>query len=125
MTLTDDLKKMSGDDDKVQMTHKKESPSRIVQDGHDRQSLRDRQSLQSRVDPMDPVTHVAGCFLNISSGQLAQPNVNVDRAMERGAEQLIQFEASWPEGFYSSLSKQVITFAEKKKTSLSRGACCH
>jgi len=63
---------------------------------------------------MDPVTHVAGCLLNISGGHLAHPNDNVDRTMELGAEQLIQLEASWPEGFYSSLAKQVITFAENK-----------
>jgi len=51
----------------------------------------------------------------ISNGQLAQPNVNVDKAVEIGADQLIQFEALWPEGFYSSLAKQVTTFAAKKK----------
>ena len=48
---------------------------------------------------MDPVTHVAGCLLNISNGQIAKPDVNVDRALEVGSEQLTQFEASWPEGF--------------------------
>jgi len=63
MTLTGNLKKLCGDDDKVQMTHKEESSSRIVQDGHDRQSI--CAALQSRIDPMGPVTHVAGCQLNI------------------------------------------------------------
>jgi hypothetical protein len=54
MTLTGDLKQMSGDDGKVHMTNKEESPSRIVQDGHDRQSL--RAALQSRIDPIDPLS---------------------------------------------------------------------
>ena len=53
MTLTGDLTKKSGDDHNVQMTHKEESPSRIVQDGHDRQSL--GPALQSLIDHMDPV----------------------------------------------------------------------
>ena len=113
MTLTGDLKKMSGDYEKVQMTHKEESASRIRRDGNDRKSL--KATLESCIDPMDPTTHEAGCLLNISSGQLAQPNVNVDKAVDIGANQLIQFEALWPEGFYNSLAKQVTTFAAKKK----------
>lgn len=113
MTLTGDLKKMSGKEESLQMTHKEESASRIHQDGHDRQSL--RATLESYIDPLDPGTHAGGCLLNISTGQLAQPNVNVDRALEIGADQLKQFEASWPEGFYTSLTKQVVTFGVKKK----------
>ena len=113
MTLIGDLKKMFGDDVNVQATHKEEAESRINRDGHDRQSL--RAALESRIDPMDPVTHAAGCLINISNGQIAQPNVNVDRALEIGREQLKQFEASWPDGFYNTLSKQVVTFVERKK----------
>ena len=64
---------------------------------------------------MDPVTHAAGCLINISNDQIAQPNVNVDRELEVGREQLKQFEASWPDRFYNTLSKQVVTFAERKK----------
>ncbi len=93
MTLTGDLKKMSGDDANVQTTHKEETESRINRDGHDRQSL--RAALESRIDPMDPVTHAAGCLLNISNGQIAQPNVNIDRALEVCREQLKRFEVSW------------------------------
>jgi len=40
MTMTGDLKKMSGSEEVVQMTHKEESPSHISPDGDDRQSLR-------------------------------------------------------------------------------------
>ena len=112
-TLTCDLNKMSGDDANVQPTHKEEAESRINRDGHYRQPL--RAALESSIDPMDPVTHAAGCLINISNGQIAQPNVNVDRALEIGREQLKQFEASWPDGFYNTLSKQVVTFAERKK----------
>ena len=81
------------------MTHKEESPSRIIRDADDRQSL--HRTLLSCINPMDPDTHVTGSLLNIWSGQVAQPNVNVDRALDIGAEQMIQFERSWPDGFYA------------------------
>ena len=113
VTLTGDLKKMSGDDANVQTTHKEEAGTRINRYGHDRQSL--RAALEPRIDQMDPVTPAAGCLINISNGQIAQPNVNVDRALEVGREQLKQFEAPWPDGFCSTLSEQVATFAERKK----------
>ena len=64
---------------------------------------------------MDPVTHAAGCLINISNGQIAHPNVNVDKALEVGLEQLKQFEASWPDGFYNTLSMQFVTFSERTK----------
>ena len=37
---------------------------------------------------MDPDAHETGSLLNIWSGQVAQPNVNVDRALDIGAEQM-------------------------------------
>ena len=113
MTLTGDLQKMSGNDDVVQMTHKEESLSRIKRDGYDRESL--RKTLLSSISPMAPDTHGTEALLNIHSGQEAQPNVNVDRAFDIGTAQLVHFEKSWPEGFYNSLSKEVVTFASKKK----------
>ena len=64
MTLTDELKKMFREAATLQMPHKEESASRIVRGGSDRQSL--RTALESRIDPMNPVTHVAGSLLNIS-----------------------------------------------------------
>ena len=37
---------------------------------------------------MDPDSHEDGVLLNISTGQIAQPEVNVDRSLEIGKEQL-------------------------------------
>lgn len=113
MALTGDLKNMTGDVESLHTRHKEEAPSRIRRDRDDRRSL--QAALECRVDPMDPGTHDSGCLLNISNGQIAQPNVNVDKALEIGKEQLTQFESSWPNGFYSPLSHQVITFSDKKK----------
>ena len=67
------------------------------------------------INPTDPETHVTGSLLNIWCGQVVQPNVNFGRALDIGVEQMIQFERSWPEGFYTLLSKEVVTFNTKKK----------
>jgi len=40
------------------------------------------------IDPIDPDAHVTGSLLNIWSGQVVQPNVNVDRALGIGAERM-------------------------------------
>ena len=53
------------DDANVQTTHKENAVSRI-----------NRAAFESGIDPMDPVTHATGCLMNISNGQIAQPNVN-------------------------------------------------
>ena len=105
MNLTGDLKKLTEGEETLQTTNKVESPSRIRRDGDDRRSL--QAALESRVDPMNPSTHKSGCLLNISNGPIAQPNVNVDRALEIGQEQLAQFEASWPKGFYEPITKRL------------------
>ena len=39
-------------------------------------------------------------------------------APEVGSEQLIQFEASWPESLHNTLSKQVVTFDKNKRLSV-------
>ena len=86
MTLTGELKKMSGGDENIELMHNEETLSRIQQDVREHLSL--RATLQSSIDPLDPVCHETGALFNISSGQIVQSNVNVDRAVEIGAEQL-------------------------------------
>ena len=63
---------------------------------------------------MDPDSHESGDPLNISTGQIAQPAVNVDCSVKIGRKQLKPFE-TWPEGFYCKFSKDVVTFASQKK----------
>ena len=67
---------------------------------------------------MDPDSHEDEVLLNISTGQIAQPEVNVDRSLEIGKEQLNDFETTWPEGFYCRLSKHVVTFESRNKHAL-------
>ena len=80
--MPDDLKKMSVDDANVQTTHKENAVSRI-----------NRAAFESGIDPMDPVTHATGCLDEHINGQISQPNVNVDRALEVGRGQLKQFDS--------------------------------
>ena len=77
---------MSEGDENIELMHNEETLSRIQQDVRERLSL--RVTLQSSIDPLDPVWHETGALFNISSGQIVQSNVNVDRAVEIGAEQL-------------------------------------
>ena len=58
--LTGDLKKMSGNEENVQMC------ACISRDVYDRQSLCVATKLRN--DPIDLVTHVTGSLLDISSG---------------------------------------------------------
>ena len=60
MTLTGNHKKMSVDDATVQTANKVNAASRINRNEHGRQLL--HVVLESRIDPMNPVTHAAGCF---------------------------------------------------------------
>jgi len=70
---------------------------------------------------MDPDAPVTGSLLNIWSGQVAQPNVNVDRALDIGAEQM------------TSLTRWLLHVAAKgnghiqykEKTYHCRGTYCH
>ena len=114
MTLTGDLKRMGDYDEKESKDeHKEELKSRINQDGEDRRAI--REVLATFIDPLDPESHCGGALLNIVSGKLANPEVNVDNAVDIGHTMLTEFESSLPEGFHAPISKQVATFAEKKK----------
>ena len=69
-TLTNNLRRMSGDSDSVHMTHKEEANHRMLQDAEHRWSI--RKIPETCVDPMDPDSHKAGTLLNISTGQIAE-----------------------------------------------------
>ena len=112
---------MSRGDEIIKLMHKEEYLSRIQRDVRDRLS-QIWATLQSCIDTLDPVPYEAGALLKISSGQIAQSNGNVDRPVDIGAEQLTKFEESWPhtDSFYSSLSKEVIAFADQKGYTLAQ-----
>ena len=95
--------------DLSQEAHKEEMKARIVSDGVDRQSIRDK--LKLCIDPLDPTSHPP-TIVNIVSGQVADETVNVQDAVAIGTKQMQEFEKGWPEGFRSTISKKVKTVSE-------------
>ena len=92
--------------------HKEEMSARKKSDAKDRENIREK--LQSCIDPLDPDDHPTD-IINIVSGQIAPESVNVDNSVSIGEKQMKIYEANWPESFYSSIAKQVVTMAEKKR----------
>ena len=41
--------------------------------------------------------------------------MNIDRAVTLGQEQMEALESSWPEGFYNTIKRQVVTFSGNRK----------
>ena len=67
---------------------------------------------------MDPDSHPDGTLINIVTGAIAPANVNIDKAVSHGQEQLESFESSWPEGFYTTLKRQAVTFSDRMPSKL-------
>ena len=88
--------------------------ARIVSDGADRQSIRDK--LKLCIDPFDPTSHPP-TIVNIVSGQMADDTVNVQDAVASGTKQMQEFEKGWPEGFRSTISKKVKTVSDSRSIS--------
>jgi len=99
ITLTGDLQIMTEEDSTTKLVHK----GRIKTDVQDRLSL--HVTLQECIDPMGPDSHPDGALLN----------VNIDRAVTLGQEQMEALESSWPEGFYNTIKRQVVTFSGSRK----------
>ncbi|KAJ8018705.1 hypothetical protein HOLleu_43161 [Holothuria leucospilota] len=55
-------------------------------------------------------------IVNVVTGQLAPPSVNVDKAVDIGTRQFKEFESKLPEGFYDTISMKVETMAVMKKS---------
>ena len=111
MTLTDDLKAIGTTDvNIVKLHHKEEERGRIKRDNEDRNSL--KEALKMFIDPLDTSSHKGGLLLNIVTGKVANPEVNVDKALPIGESIITEFEASWPDGFYAPIHKKIMTFAD-------------
>lgn len=93
--------------------HKEESKARIAADKIDREEL--RRKLETIINPLDPDSHPDN-IVNVVTGQLAPPSVNVDKAVDIGTRQFKEFESKLPEGFYDTISMKVETMAVMKKS---------
>ena len=104
---------MGDNGENVQTHHTEEAIGRIAIDQVDRKKMRD--TLDLCIDPMDDTSHTDGKLLNIARGQSASLEVNVDTAVSIGQRAMLQFTNGWPNSFYDSLSKLVVTMDVKQK----------
>ena len=87
-------------------------PARIKADSVDRDKL--RKKLEMCIDPLSTEHHTDG-IVNIATGEISSESVNVDKSVSIGEHQLQTFEASWPESFNSSLTKQIVTMSDSRR----------
>ena len=97
---------------KVVITHKEELLQRVRADNVDREKLRAK--IHTVINPLDSNEHM-DCIINVVTGKVAQDNVNVDKSVEIGLQQMNDFESSWPVGFHSSISKKVVTMSTMRR----------
>ena len=74
-----------------------------------------RSTLDVCINPLDDESHPDGTLMNIVTGELAHPDVNVDDAVNIGLQVLSEYKKCWPESFYDPLGKMVISLDVKKK----------
>ena len=110
--------------------HKEEAERRTKTDQADRQSLCD--TLDVCIDPLKYASHPYGALMNIVTGQIAHPDVNVDDAVSLGHRAIENFKGGWPYLFYCPLGKLVVTIDVKtnhvlvgKEESMTRNSSTH
>ena len=97
-----------------QTHHREEGNGRIISDAEDREGL--RKKLEVITDPLDPENHtVPGEIVNIVVGKLGTSSVKVSDAVAIGETMWNNFEKSWSDGFYGTISKKVTTMAVTNK----------
>ncbi|KAK2140766.1 hypothetical protein LSH36_1256g00001 [Paralvinella palmiformis] len=94
------------------VTHKEEMPHRIRAGNEDRTKLRG--IIKMTIDPLDAHQHPTG-IINIVTSRIATENITVDQSVTIGQQHMVEFESSWPEGFYNMISKKVTTMSTMKK----------
>ncbi|KAJ8351728.1 hypothetical protein SKAU_G00232040 [Synaphobranchus kaupii] len=91
--IESDMKEMEEEETnttEVHFYHKEEAKARVIADVKDRAGL--RQKLDTCLHPLDPNEHPVESIVNITSGKIAPPTVNVDSAVKIGEAILEDFE---------------------------------
>ena len=111
--VSQNIRAMNSNQDKSQICHKEETPSRIKIDENDRKNL--RSMLNACINPLDSETHQDGALMKIVTGEIAHPDANVDDAVNIERQALIDFKRGWPDSFYEPLKKIIIPMDAKNK----------
>ena len=95
-------------------THKEEK------DGWMKADLIDKMKLQNFPEtclhPLNCSNHPESTLCNIYTGQLSGIKVNVNKSVEIGTKQMVSFQRSLPDGFRSTIRKEVVTMKETGKS---------
>ncbi|KAH3727504.1 hypothetical protein DPMN_053443 [Dreissena polymorpha] len=92
--------------------HKEEKQGRINADAKDKASI--RRKLTECIDPLDASKHPHSLVSNVTV-TMAPSSVYVDKSIDFGKAQMIEFQNSWPENFNRSISKKVETHVVSRK----------
>ena len=111
--VSQNIRTMNSEQDKTQIYHKEETPSRIKSDANDRRSL--RAMLDACINPFDAETHQDGSLMNIVTREIAHPDANVDDAINIGRKAFADFKAGWPSSFYQPLKNILVPMDAKNK----------
>lgn len=80
--------------------HKEKGRSQIIEDEKDKEKMRN--FLSTCIHPFDNENHPAK-IVNIRTGKLSNEDVNVDKCVEIGSEQVKNFHQTLPESFTTRL----------------------
>ena len=70
--------------------------------------------LDVHINPLHDVSHPDGALINIVTGQIAHPDVNVDDVVSIGKQAMREFRDGWVESFYAAFGKLVVTMDVNK-----------
>ena len=71
-------------------------------------------TLDVHINPLHDVSHPDSALINIVTGQIAHPDVNVDDAVSIGKQAIREFGDGWAESFYAAFGKLVVTMDVNK-----------
>ena len=95
-------------------THKEEKDGRMKADLIDKVKLQN--FLETCLHPLNCSNHPESTLCNIYTGQLSGIKVNVNKSVEIGTKQMVSFQRSLPDGFRSTIKKEVVTMKETGKS---------
>ena len=90
-------------------SHTKESKARMDANNKDRERI--ERTLSICIYPLNP-THQPSGMVNIVTGEIGPESVNIDQAVSIGWQQMVDFQATWPEGFNETICRKIVTFNE-------------
>ena len=58
---------------------------------------------------MENATHLSSEIVNIVTSEIGTESVKVDQAVSIGCQQMVDFQAIWPEGINETIRRKIVT----------------